>query len=203
KRAQAETAAFWPPFEQNCETRLTFGELERTASLRPPILLAFHGAWIAGEEAPRLQRGAQSRLVIHQGSGDAVPHGAGLARQAAAIDGDDDVELAVAVGRDQRLTQDHAQHRTGEINRLVAAIDRDLAAARLDPDAGDRFLAAAGGIGAALVVALVVELGRVRGVGRLGLDQRGLEFGELVLFGHGQAAFVLYWVFLGFIAATS
>ena len=83
----------------------------------------------------------------------------------AAIDGDDHVELAVAVGRDQRLAQDHAQHRTGEIDVLVAAIDGDLAAARLDPDAGDRFLAAAGGIGAALGVALVVDLGGVVGFG--------------------------------------
>ena len=42
------------------------------------------------------------------------------------VDRDDDVELAVAVGRDQRLAQDHAQHRTREIDLLVAAVDRDL-----------------------------------------------------------------------------
>src|SRR6185503_18997795 len=65
------------------------------------------------------------------------------------------------------------------------------AGARLDPDAGDRFLAAAGGIGAALGVALVVGLGGIGGIRRLGLDQRGLEFGELVLFGHRLGCLVL------------
>src|SRR6185312_11034481 len=101
------------------------------------------------------------------------------------------VELAVAVGGDQRLAQDHAQHGTGEIDGLVAAIDDDLAGTRLDPDAGDRFLAAAGGIGAALGVALGVGLAGIRGVSRLGLDQGRLEFGKLVVFGHRLGCLVL------------
>src|SRR5207302_10594022 len=126
----------------------------------------------------------------------------------ATIDSDHDIELAVAIGGDQRLAQDHAQHGTGEIDRLVTAIDGDLAGARLDPDARNRFLAAAGGIGAALGVALVVGLGGIVGAGLPGLDQRGFEFGELAIFGHSQAASFfgverLYWVFLGFIAVTS
>ena len=44
-----------------------------------------------------------------------MAHRAGLAGEAAAGDGGDDVELAVAVGRDDRLLQDHLQHRTGEV----------------------------------------------------------------------------------------
>src|SRR6185437_2080110 len=116
-----------------------------------------------------------------------------------------------AVGGDQRLAQDHAQHGTGEIDFLVAAIDRDLAGARLDPDAGHRFLAAAGGIGAALGVALVGGLFALlafRGL-HLGLDEGGFQVAEASgFFRHGQAAFVLgvfflYWLFFGFIAATS
>src|SRR5205823_5224175 len=120
--AKQKRRPYGPPFEQKYETRLTFRELEGTASLGPAILLALDGARVAGEEAAGLQRGAQSGLVIHQGAGNTVTHRTGLTRQAAAIDGDDDIELAIAVGGDQRLAQDHAQHRTGEIDRFVAAI---------------------------------------------------------------------------------
>src|SRR6476620_6436556 len=105
--------------------RLALAELEAAASLRAAILLALDRARVAGEEAAGLQRRPQGRLIGHQGAADAVTHGAGLAGETAALDGDDDVELAVAVGGDQRLAQDHAQHRTGEINLLVAVIDDD------------------------------------------------------------------------------
>src|SRR5215472_5302417 len=121
--------------------RLTLRELEAAACLRPAILLAFHRARIAGEEAAGLERRAQAGLVIDQRARNAVAHRACLARQPTAVDGDDNVKLAVAVGGDQRLAQDHAQHGTREIDGLVAAVDGDLAGARLDPDAGDRFLA--------------------------------------------------------------
>ena len=53
------------------------------------------------------------------------------------------------------------------------------------------------------------QAGAVRhGISRLRLDQRGLQIGELVVIGHDQAASFfaterLYWVFLGFILATS
>ena len=72
---------------------------------------------------------AQRRLVVGQRLGDAVTNRAGLAGQAAADDGGDDVELAVAVGRDDRLLQDHLQHRTGEIGREFLVVDDDLAGA--------------------------------------------------------------------------
>ena len=50
--------------------------------------------------------------------------------------------------------------------------------------------------------------GYIGGISRLRLDQRGLQIGELVVIGHDQAASFfaterLYWVFLGFILATS
>jgi hypothetical protein len=43
---------------------------------------------------------------------------------------------------------------TREVDLLVAVVDRDLAGARLDPDAGDGVLALAGGVGAAAAVDL-------------------------------------------------
>jgi hypothetical protein len=58
----------------------------------------------------------------------------------------------VALGDAERLVDDETQRRTREIDFLVAAVDRDLARARLDPDAGDGVLAAAGRIGAAEAV---------------------------------------------------
>src|SRR5690606_41963155 len=56
----------------------------------------------------------------------------------------------------QGLLQDHAQHRACEIDVELTLVDRDLAGARLDPDAGDRVLALAGGIGTALAVELLL-----------------------------------------------
>ncbi len=119
---------------------------------------------------PFLRTRAQLRLVIGQRLGDAVAHRAGLAGQAAAGDGGDDVVLAVAVGGDDRLLQDHLQHRTGEILGEFLAVDGDAAGARLQPDAGDGVLALAGGIGAAVGVELldIDRRAAVPSVGRRG-----------------------------------
>jgi hypothetical protein len=80
---------------------------------------------------------------------EAVADRAGLAGEAAAVDVHHDVVLAVALGDLERLRQDHAEHGTGEVHLDGAVVDEDLAGARLDPHAGDRVLALAGGIGAA------------------------------------------------------
>src|SRR5437868_9440151 len=96
KRAQRKTARIAPRRVSFPKARLALGELEAAASLGPAILLAFHSARVAGEKAARLENGAQGGLVFHQGARNAVTHRAGLARQAAAIDSDDHVELAVA-----------------------------------------------------------------------------------------------------------
>ena len=74
-----------------------------------------------------MSAGAQLRLEIGQRLGKPVAHGAGLAREAAALDRDDDVELAGAVRDMQRLLQDHAQHGPREILLDRLLVDRDLA----------------------------------------------------------------------------
>src|SRR5204863_5324608 len=73
-------------------------------------------------------------------------------------------------------------------------IDRDLAGARLDPDPGDRILALAGGIGAALLVELLDVFRSFGG--------RRLQRAELVerLHGLGHQAALM---FLRLIEATS
>ena len=77
-------------------------------------------------------------------------YGTSLARKTTTLDGGDNVILANAVGYVERLVDDEAQRRACEIDGLVAAIDHDLAGAGLQPDAGNRILAAAGCISAAL-----------------------------------------------------
>ena len=66
----------------------------------------------------------------------------------------DDVELLDPAGHHERLVDDHAQDRPGEIDLDVAAVDGDPTRAGLDPDPRDRVLAAPGRIGAALRVEL-------------------------------------------------
>src|SRR5947209_16253765 len=107
-----------------------------------------------------LQDRSQARLVEYEGPADAVPHRPGLARQPAALDRTPDVELTEPVGDDKGLADHHAQHRAGEIDGAIAAVDLDLAVPRLDPDAGNRILALAGGIGAAELVALRLHVHR-------------------------------------------
>ena len=139
------------------------------------VLLALDDARVAGEEALFLQRGAQLRLVVRQRLGEAVAHRAGLAGEAAAGDGDGEIVLAEAVGDDERLVEDHAQHRPGEIDVERLAVDGRLALAGLDPDARDGVLALAGRIGAALLVELLHVR---RGFNDRRGERRLLEIGE-------------------------
>ena len=102
-----------------------------------------------------LSAGRRSGSNRGQRLGDAVADRAGLAREAAAHHGDSQVVLGGAVDQDQRLTQDHAQHGPGEIDVERLAVDGRDALAGLDPDAGDRVLALAGGVGATVLVELL------------------------------------------------
>ena len=120
-----------------------------------------------------------------------------LARQTAALAGGVDVELAVAVRRQDRLEDQHLQHRTGEVGAEVLAVDDDLAGAAAQPDAGDRVLALAGGIGTAEGVDLALVNGRIDGSGLGGADG-GTELFEGLEFGHSQTL-----AFLRLSAATS
>ena len=124
-----------------------------------------------------------------------MAHRAGLAGEATALDRDDDVVLGHAVDELQRLLEHEAQHRAGEVDLLVAAVDGDLARAGLDPDASDGVLALAGGIGAALRIDLLDVDGSS---GLLGLGDFA-ELGErLKNLGHRQTL-----LFLLLSAATS
>src|SRR6478736_2317331 len=163
--------------------RSALRELEAAAGLGLTELLTLDDTRVAGQEAFLLERAAKLRLVEGQRLGDAVAHRARLAGETAALDRDDDVVLRHAIDELQRLLEHEAQHRAGEIDLLITAVDRDLAGARLDPDARDGVLALAGGIGTALRIDLldVDRSGRLIGLGDIA------ELGEgLKNLGHGQ-----------------
>src|SRR3954463_5103393 len=73
--------------------RSALRELEAAASFLLAVLLALDDAGVAGQEAFLLEGAAQIRLIMRQRLGEAVAYCAGLAREAAAIDVDDDVVL--------------------------------------------------------------------------------------------------------------
>src|SRR5213594_2400362 len=75
-----------------------------------------------------------------------VANGAGLAGRAAALDGDEYVELADGVRDRQRLRDDHPQRLTREVILECAAVDDDASGAGLDPHARHRGLAPPGAV---------------------------------------------------------
>src|SRR5258708_34146828 len=102
RRLAAPLGISWH-FRLRSKRSLALRELDRPARLGAAVLLALDPARVAGQEAALLQDTAQLRLEIGQRLRQAVAHRAGLARQATAGDRANNVVLAVAIGRDQRL----------------------------------------------------------------------------------------------------
>src|SRR4051812_23939152 len=144
---------------------LAFRELEGLARLCTAVLLALNSARVAGEETTLLQDGAQIRFETGQRLGYPMTHRASLARQSTASHGADHVVLASSGRSDQRLLNHHPKHRTGEIDFYLACVDQYLAGAGLDPDASDRVLAFASGVGAAVLVDFLDVFRRFRSGG--------------------------------------
>src|SRR6185312_18319 len=96
---------------------------------------------------------------------------------------------------DQRLLNEHAQHRARKEDFHGFGVDQNLAGSRLNPDARHRVLALAGGVGTVLSVDFLFVFRRFR---RSRLEGRQ-SFQRLYGLGHDQALLT----FLRFIAATS
>src|ERR1700736_4089244 len=89
-------------------SRLVEGAVCRAAARAgAAVFLALDDAAVARQEAALLHGAAQIRLVLGKRLGDAVAHRAGLARQTAARDGGDHVELLAALRDVERLLDDH------------------------------------------------------------------------------------------------
>ena len=95
------------------------------------VLLALLHSGVAGQEAGGLQSGAVLGVQAQQGAGHAVADGAGLAGDAAAGDGDNQVNLAQGVGGDQGLADQQLQGLQAEVLVDIAAVDGDGAGAVL------------------------------------------------------------------------
>ena len=76
----------------------SLGELRRASCRFEAVFFPFFHTRVTGEEPGLLENGAQFGVELEQRSGKAVADRAGLAGDAAAGDGADDVELAFALG---------------------------------------------------------------------------------------------------------
>src|SRR6185295_6583974 len=175
--------------------RLALRELERTSCLGATIFLTLDDTRVTRQEAATLERAAQVRFEIGQSLCKTVTDRAGLAGKAATGYCAGNVVLSVSIGCDQRLLNEHAQHRTRKEDFHGFGVDQNLAGSRLDPDARHRVLALAGGVGTVLSVDFLFVFRRFR---RSRLEGRQ-SFQRLYGLGHDQALLT----FLRFIAATS
>src|SRR5690606_28647887 len=114
------------------------GELLAASRLVQADLLALDLARIARDQ-PGLRQGRLERLgVVDQRAGDAVADRARLARLAAAMHVDLDVEAAVVLGQGQRLANDHAARFAREVLVDRLAGDGDTAVAALPERSEER-----------------------------------------------------------------
>src|SRR4051794_27742720 len=118
--------------------------LRSLPGLLEAVLLRLLLASVTREEARLLERGADLLVELRQGAGDAEPQRAGLAGRAAAVDRRVHVVHVSHLAHAQRLAEQLAVRRVGEVVGDIAAVDGDLALARTQPDTGDGRLAPAG-----------------------------------------------------------
>src|SRR5690242_7652320 len=87
---------------------LPLRELGRAASLVEAGLLALHDAGVARQEPGALERHAQVRVGLDEGSGDPVPHRAGLAALATAVDAHAEIVGPFGARDLERREREHA-----------------------------------------------------------------------------------------------
>ena len=127
--------------------RLSLGELGSATGGLQTVLLSLLHSGVAGQEAGGLQGCAVLSVDAEESAGNAMTDSAGLAGNAAALDGADDVNLADGVGADQGLTNDELQGIETEVVVDVTAVDDDGAGAVLvNANAGDGRLTSAGAV---------------------------------------------------------
>ena len=105
------------------ELKSALAELRRATSGFEAVLLALLHSGVAGQQTGLLQNGTHLIAVLQQGAGDAVTDSAGLAGNAAASDGANDIKLAQGIGKGHGLTNDQLQSFEAEVLIDVTAID--------------------------------------------------------------------------------
>ena len=140
--------AYFRAFLNLLGCRLTFAELGRATGGFETVLFPLLHSGVAGQKTGGLQGGAVLRVHRQQSPGNAVTDGAGLAGDAAAGDGADDVHLAHHVGGDQGLTDQELQGVQAKVIIDVPAVDDDGAGSILiDTNPGDGGLPPTGAVG--------------------------------------------------------
>ena len=131
------------PFAAGC---LSLGVLGTLARLAQANLLALDLTRIPGHVTSAAQRRAQGLVVFHQGAGNTVPDGAGLAEAAAAMNCDVYVKFVFQINKFKRLPHYHAGHFATEVHIQRAMVNGNITGAILDLDTSRGGLAAAGSV---------------------------------------------------------
>ena len=103
--------------------KLTFGELRRATSRFKTVFLTLFHSRVTGQESSLLEGGTEFCIVLKQSAGQAMADCAGLAGDAAALDGADDVEFTLGLSQCEGLTDDEFQRIQAEILFDVTAVD--------------------------------------------------------------------------------
>ena len=106
-------------------------ELRCTTCALQTVLLSLLHSGVAGHETGSLQSGTELGVQGDQCAGDAVTDSAGLTGNAAACDGNNNINLTNQVGGDQGLTDDQLQGLQAKVIVDITAIDGDSAGAVL------------------------------------------------------------------------
>src|ERR1700742_30384 len=134
-----------PSTEEAKGARSALAELRLLTGLLEAGLAPLLDPGVTREEAATLEIAAQLGVDLGQRLGDAVTNRPSLAGDAAAVDADADVDVALVAGHRERLAGHRLVQGTREELGELTAVDAEFPVARHHDDAGDRALALAGG----------------------------------------------------------
>src|SRR5262245_53190560 len=114
---------------------LTLAKLESLTRARQTVLLPFLDPGIGRQQSILLELLAQLGVELHQGAGNAEPHGTRLPIDATTVYGRENVELLPGLGQQQRTTNLRAQRVCREVTIELAVIDSNGALAWAEENA--------------------------------------------------------------------
>ena len=125
---------------------LTFRELEPLTSSFLTVFLSFLLSRVACDEARSLQCRSEVRVVLEQGTGNAVTNRSGLSGLSTAVHIYKNVEFTGRFREVERLTDDHLQRFVWKVAVEFASVDLDVACSGTEVNTCCRSLSAAGAV---------------------------------------------------------